>query len=429
MLNLDEIFDVVDNLDPEKFMSILKKMIAIDTSIPPANTYREYVDVISPYFKDLGYSLEEVVVPEELVQQIPYPLEGPRINLVATKDFGQEKYVSFYGHMDVVPATEEGNQKWRYPPFEATMNRRGKIFGRGVGDMKGAMACLITALQIIEKLSLTPKYNVRVLNCTDEEVGTYPGICYLTEKGYVKGTVICMDIGIEPNIPPGLAGNMTITVETCGKSCHAGVNFMGVNVLEEMVPILDELMKLKKVVEDRESKDVPGFPRFDTGEKRNMSPMFNLDIIQAGTKSNIVPDICTLIIDRRIIPDESVEDVQKEIEEAIERGKARSKALDVKMTFEYSNPPTKSDLNSPNLIRFKKVISKVQNVEEEEISTIGLPFASDMGFINQILNTEDIIITGLATLKSNTHGVNESVTYNDVKTFIKEIIVFLCADL
>ena len=104
MLNLDETFDAVDNLDREEVMSLMKPLISIDTSIPPANTYREYVDTISPFFKELGYSLEEVMVPEELVKQIPLPLEGPRVNLVATKDYGLETYVTFYGHMDVVPA-------------------------------------------------------------------------------------------------------------------------------------------------------------------------------------------------------------------------------------------------------------------------------------------------------------------------------------
>ena len=157
MVDLEKIYEEVENIDAEYIMDIMKKLIGIDTSIPPGNTYREYVDAISSYFKELDYLLEEVVVPEDLVRQIPYALEGPRINLVATKDYGQKNYVSFYGHMDVVPASEEGEQKWRYPPFEATMNRRGKIFGRGVGDMKGAMVCLIIALQIIEKLNITPK--------------------------------------------------------------------------------------------------------------------------------------------------------------------------------------------------------------------------------------------------------------------------------
>ncbi|MFX0069821.1 MAG: M20 family metallopeptidase [Candidatus Hermodarchaeota archaeon] len=429
MVELEKIYQEVENLDPEAFMEVLKKIIGVNTSVPPANTYREYVDVISPYFKNLDYELEEVVVPEELVKQIPYPLEGPRINLIATKEFGQKNYVTFYGHMDTVPASNEGDQKWRYPPFEATMNRRGKIFGRGVGDMKGPMACLIIALQIIEKLNLTPKYNVRIVNCTDEETGIYPGIRYLTDKGYIKGTVVNMDFNIQPVIPVGFAGDLEVIVETIGKSCHSGMNYLGINALEEMIPILVELKALKEKVEKRESKDIPGFPRLGGEGTSNMAPMFNLDIIQSGDKINIVPNLCTLKIDRRIIPDENYEDVKKEIEEAVEKGKAKSKAVDVRTTFHYMYPPVRVNPNGPNILRFKKIISLVQNVEEDEINVLGMSFSTDMGFITQILDTDEIIFTGIQTLKSNTHGVNESVMYSDVKTFIKEIIVFLCSDL
>ena len=120
----------IDNLEIEKIMRIMKTLISIDTSIPPGNTYRQYIDAISPYFKNLGYNLEEVIVPEELIKQIPYPLEGIRINLVATKDFKQDKDISFYGHMDVVPAPEDGKEKWHFHHFEATMIDNVKSYGR-----------------------------------------------------------------------------------------------------------------------------------------------------------------------------------------------------------------------------------------------------------------------------------------------------------
>ena len=183
MIDLNKIYEEVDNLDKERIMDLMRSLISIDTSVPPGNSYRMYVDTISPYFKELKYDLEEVIVPEELINQILLPLEGPRINLVATKEFGIKKNITFCGHMDVVPATNEGSQKWRFPPFEATMIKSGKIYGRGVGDNKGSMVCLILALQIIDKLNLRPKYNIRVLNCTDEEIGVYPGIRYLAEHG------------------------------------------------------------------------------------------------------------------------------------------------------------------------------------------------------------------------------------------------------
>ncbi|MFX1489158.1 MAG: M20 family metallopeptidase [Promethearchaeota archaeon] len=429
MIDLDLIFKEVDNLEPEKVMEILSLLVNINTKVPPGNLYREYVDAISPYFKDMDYKLEEIIIPEDLIRKIPFPLEGPRINLVATKEFGQKKYVSFCGHMDVVPASDEGNQKWRFPPFQATMIKSGKIYGRGVGDNKGSMVCLILALQLIEKLNLIPKYNIRVINATDEEIGFYPGIRYLAEQDILKGTIFSLDYSIEPIILMGTAGDLEIEVETIGRSSHSGLSLLGVNALEEMIPILVELKNLKKKVESRQSKDILGFPDPNTKEKRNMTPLFNMDIIKSGEKSNIIPNRCTLIIDRRVIPDENIEEVKQEIIEAIEKGKTKSKALDVKYFFNYAYPALKVDINSPELQRINKVIQLTQNLPEERIQKTGMSMTFDVGFAAQILNTQEIILRGVATAGSNTHGVNETIRLKDIKKFVKEIIVFLCADL
>lgn len=429
MIDLEQIFAEVDALDKDKLMETLNSLIQIDTTVPPGNTYRDYVDAISPFFNNLGYNLEEVIIPEDSIKKIPIPLEGPRINLVASKEYGREKNITFCGHMDVVPATNEGAEKWKYPPFAATMIKSGKIFGRGVGDNKGSMVCLIIALQIIEKLNLSPKYNIRVVNCTDEEIGFYPGIRYLAEQGYIRGTIFSIDFSIEPIILMGTAGDLEIDIETVGRSTHSGLSLLGINALEEMIPILVELKKLKNKVESRQSKDIPGFPDPKTKEKRNLSPLFNMDIIKAGEKSNIIPDMCSLTINRRIIPDENIENVKQEIFDAIERGKEKSKALDVKTTFKYSYPPLKADIQCQEVQRIIKTIQLVQKIPEEKMQKTGMSLTFDIGFVAQVLNTQEIILRGVATAGSNTHGVNESIRLKDIKKFIKELIVFLCADL
>ncbi|NHJ23007.1 MAG: M20 family peptidase [Candidatus Lokiarchaeota archaeon] len=429
MVNLDEIYLEVDNLARDHIMNLMKSLIAIDTTVPPGNSYREYVDILTTYFKKLGFSLEEVIVPEDLVKQTPEPLVGPRINLIATKNYNQDKDITFYGHMDVVPAPNDGKEKWRFPPFEATMIKSGKIYGRGTSDMKGAMVCLILALQIMEKLHLTPKYNITIVNCTDEEIGVWPGVRYLAEKGYIKGTVFCMEGVTIPVIPIGTAGAINVVVESIGRSCHSGMNFMGINALEETIPILNELMKLKKIVEKRESKNIPGLPRLGTGEKRNMYPMFNLDIIHSGTKANIVPGLCTLTINRRYIPDENIDDVIKEIMEAIEKGKIKSSLLNVKVAFNLGYPPMVTNPNAPDITRLKKVMMEVQKISEDEIRIIGASGSTDMGFVSEILKTDDIIFHGLGNTGSNEHGVNENIRLKEVLIYIKELIIFLCADL
>ena len=86
-----------------------------------------------------------------------------------------------------------------------------------------------------------------------------------------------------------------------------------------------ELIKIK-----RQSKDIPGIPRQDDPDKKMMGPMFNIDIIHGGLKSNIVPDKCTFVVNRRYIPDENFEDVKNEIKQAIEKGKTQSSLKDVK---------------------------------------------------------------------------------------------------
>ena len=408
-------------------MEIMKKLIKIDTSVPPGNTYREYVDVISPYFIELDFTLEEILIPEKLIQQIPYPLEGPRINLVATKDYNQEKWITFYGHMDVVPALIEGKRKWRFPPFEATLVKSGKIYGRGTADMKGDMVCLILVLQIIDKLNLKPKFNIQVLNCTDEEVGVYPGIRYLAEQEYIKGTMFCMDGMITPLIPVGTGGDLNVLIEIIGKSCHSGYNFLGINAIEETLPILNELMVLKRKVEKRRSADIPGDPRDKIGEK--LRPMFSLVIIESGKKENIIPGYCKLIINRRIIPDEKFEDVKQEILESVNKGKQKSKALDVKVSFRYDNPPLKVNHNLPIIKQWKKTMALVNNIFEEKIQIIGTSASTDMGFVADILNKEDVILTGIESPTSKAHAENEFTRIRDIKTLLKEILVFLCGDL
>ena len=54
----------------------------------------------------------------------------------------QGKHIAFAGHTDVVPPGNETS--WTYPPFSATIVD-GKLFGRGTEDMKGNIACFISA--------------------------------------------------------------------------------------------------------------------------------------------------------------------------------------------------------------------------------------------------------------------------------------------
>ncbi len=417
-MELEQIFAVVETKEDE-LLDLLCKAIAIDNNVPPGHNYHEIADLFIPYFESAGLTTEKVIIPEELWRKIPtVGLDGERVNLVASRDTGKEP-VTLYGHVDTVPVDD----KWTVDPFGCEV-RDGKVFGRGTSDMKGSIVALAIALKTIAELDLPMHYDPICVLCTDEEIGFYPGVYHLAKEGYVKGHVVCLDGSQDARESLASAGSADIFVTTRGRSCHSGMNFLGVNALEEMIPIMNELMELKRKVEVRESAiDGPPNPK---APSRKMTPMFNLDVIHSGTKSNIVPAECTLTINRRYIPEENFEDVMAEINEAIERGKEKSKALAVEVKVQHSYPAAKYNPDSPYAKKMKKAKMLVQGYREEDYTAYGVAGSTDMSFVQQVLKTDDIVMVGAGRSGSNAHGADEFVLISDLKALVKELIYYLC---
>lgn len=78
-------------------------------------------------------------------------------NLIASQHFGEGPKLGFIGHVDVVPANPQG---WRVSPFSADI-LDGYIYGRGVADMKGGIAAMLSATKRLlcsEKLYIGSLY-------------------------------------------------------------------------------------------------------------------------------------------------------------------------------------------------------------------------------------------------------------------------------
>jgi len=397
----------------------LRAIIRVDNCIPPGRNYDTLVDLLEPQFQGYGFATERVVIPEELWRAIPLPLEGERVNLVATKKSGKPP-LTIYAHMDTVPI-EEG---WDYDPFGAELHD-GRVYGRGVADMKGTIASLLTAAEIMQELGLEPVWDLTACLCTDEEIGVYPGVWHLAKHGYVTAPVLCMEGSQDPVLRLGSNGAVDVTITVKGRSCHSGANYLGVNAIEEMVPIMVELLALKQVVEARRSA-LPLAPA--PGAPDHLRPMFNLDIINAGVKSNIVPATCTLVVNRRFIPEERYEDVEREIREAVERGAEKSRALEVDVQFMKAYPAYRQSPDHPLAHKLVHIMKQLHGYKDEDFVRTGSGGSTDMANISETINTDQIATVGLGRMReSKAHGANESVRLSDAKAHIKELLYIFCA--
>lgn len=395
----------------------LRRVIAINTTVPPGRGYPEVVDAVEPEFNRLGCRTERVILPESLWRAIPLPLEGERVNLVATLPAPGKPTLTVYTHMDVVPV----DAGWTHDPWAGSLVD-GRVYGRGVADMKGTIATVLTALAVMRDLGLEPAYEITYILCTDEEIGVYAGARYLAEQGYVRPPILCLEGGQDPVRVLGGNGAVDFTITTIGRSCHSGRNYLGVNALEEMVPIMQELLALKVEVEARRSAlpiapdpDVPQAPT-------HLSPMFNLDVIRAGSKSNIVPGECTLIVNRRYIPEERFESVVAEVEAAVARGRARSRALDVRVEVMHIYPSYYQGVDHPLAERVVNALQLAHGYRADEFVATGMGGSTDMADLAQVLATDAIAMIGPGRrAESRAHGNDESVRLSDLKAHAAEL--------
>src|SRR4051812_3525184 len=131
---------------------ILERLIAFPTVSRDSN-----LDLI-------GYTAD-LLEASGVACQIVHSADRHKANLFATIGPAGRPGVMLSGHTDVVPVD---GQDWTLPPFEMT-ERDGKLYGRGVADMKGFVASALATCIKASRMALRTPLHL-ALSC-DEEVG------------------------------------------------------------------------------------------------------------------------------------------------------------------------------------------------------------------------------------------------------------------
>ncbi len=418
-VRMSELAGYVDREETQQYLlQTLTKLVKIPTAVPPGEHYDEIVEWLISILAGFGFSCERIDMPQELFKArlTDADLQGVRANLLATKAYDARESVDLYTHLDVVPAGEG----WSTPPFEPVI-KDGKIFGRGVGDSKGNVAALLTALHIMEEQELESRYTIRAVLTTDEEIGLYSGLCYFADEGLLQGDyLLCMDTDNE-GICVATNGVLNWELEVHGKSSHSSNPFLGVNAVEQAAVVIQELQKLKAKIERREST-VPCSPEITklTGQKYT-KPVFNVTMINGGVKENLIPPSCTIRGDRRYIPGESADEVQQEFEDAVDTIETKH-GIDLDLHPKPGFPPMFTDPNHEWVRRVQVAASDAFGVTK---GINGVQGGLDVGYAVQ-RSQQPVCSFGVwRSIESNIHGPDENVRISDLTTYVKFLLRLL----
>lgn len=295
-------------------------------------------------------------------------------SLVATYRKTLEPKIMLVGHIDVVPGSKED--------FECYEQHR-RLYGRGAGDMKSAVAVMMEIF--LDFLKRKNKPSIGLMLTTDEEIGGQHGTRYLLEK---RG--FGCEVAIVPDSNSGLSDIITrqkgathLRIKAKGKSAHGSRPAEGVNAIDNLFDIYKDLRKI-----------IPQAKHLSYGTT------LSLDMILGGDQINQVPDYAEMFVDIRYSDAEKFKKIFEDIR----------KVTKSNFDIEYQADPFYIDKNHPWV---KKYAHIAQQYVENDITFVREFGASDAAHFSR--NNIPVIITGLQ--KGNTHSEHEWVRIKDLKSF------------
>ena len=248
----------------------------------------------------------------------------------------------FLGHVDVVPTGPV--DQWDHDPFSGHDDGT-YINGRGTGDMKGGIACFMSALSRLNPDDFN--FSLGFIITSDEEGPSRDGTVKVVEELLKREEVIDYCLIGEPstietvgdNIRIGRRGSLNIELEVLGKQGHAAYPARVDNPIHKVVPFLDKL--LAEV--------------WDEGNEHFPPTSLQLTTISAGVGAhNVTPNNLNLKFNLRFSPQITGQEIQTRIEKFLEEKNVKYNiSFDLNAEPFYSNPKLFTDV-------VQKSVQKVQ---------------------------------------------------------------------
>ena len=389
---------------------LTQDLIRIPTLNPPGENYRYICEFLGRRLTKHGFSTE-------MVRAYGTPGDSdkyPRWNLVARREgAGSGECVHFNSHIDVV----EVGSGWTHDPFGGALVD-GKIYGRGACDMKGGLAASIVAVEVF--IDTNPDFQgaIEISATGDEESGGYGGVAYLAEKGYFDPKKVQHVIIPEPlnkdRVCLGHRGGWWAEIETFGEIAHGSMPFLGDCAVRHMGAVIDKFeAKLYPAMSARRT-DMPVVPDGARSSTMNINSIHGGQAEQAddftGLPAHCVPDSCRIVIDRRFLVEETLDDVRNEVKRLLDELKAERPKFEYDMRELNSVLPSMTDREAPIAVCVAKQIEIVMGKPAEFVAS---PGTYDQKHIDRIGTLKNCVAYGPGILEL-AHKPDEYVGVEDM---------------
>jgi acetylornithine deacetylase/succinyl-diaminopimelate desuccinylase-like protein len=277
-------------------VAFLAELVSVPSDNPPgdcaANAARAQA-----LLEELGFAVE--AYPVDAADVLAVGMTSAT-NLVVRQRFGDGPTIALNAHGDVVPP----GLGWRHDPYGATVEdgpHGPTMYGRGVAVSKSDFATYAFALMALRRAAdagADIRGTVELHFTYDEEAGGEIGPKWLLDQGLTRPD-FAIGAGFAYSVVSAHNGCLHLEVTVTGRQAHAAMPETGLDALEAATAILGALYDSRADLAATRSR-IPGIA----------SPTLNVGLISGGINTNVVPDRVTFRLDRRIVPEEDVAEVE-----------------------------------------------------------------------------------------------------------------------
>jgi acetylornithine deacetylase/succinyl-diaminopimelate desuccinylase-like protein len=386
---------------------LLAALVKVPSDNPPGDC-APHAERAAGLLEELGLAIERHPVPDDLVRA-----NGmlSAINLLVRARFGAGPTVALNAHGDVVPPGEG----WTADPYGAEI-RQGWMYGRGVAVSKSDFATYAYALLALRSLGAPLAGTVELHLTYDEEAGGAIGPKWLLERGLTRPD-FAISAGFSYGIVTAHNGCLHLEALITGRSAHAARPETGHDALEAATRVLRALYD-----EHRQ-----GLRALRSTVEGIASPTLVVGLIRGGINTNVVPDAVTLRLDRRIIPEEEGEQVERELHELIQGSIAGLPGIRCEVRRIMLAEPLKP---VPGLERLVEPLRRhAEAVFGAAIPTYGVPLYTDARHYAAAGIPTVLYGAGPRTLaEANAHAADERLALADLRQ-ATEVVALALYDL
>lgn len=265
--------------------------------------------------------------------------DNNRANIVThVKSAGRRAGLLFACHLDVVGP---GEASWKHPAFTA-VETDGKIYGRGSVDMKGGTAATVVAIRQIVDSGVELQGDIIFTAVAGEETDSAGAKRFVAEKERLPGLVgVVIPEPTDFEVVTAHRGMLWLEVITKGKAAHSSAPQLGINAINSMRLILNELENYQIKVE----------PHSLLGDCS-----MSINKITGGKTMNVVPDKCSVGIDIRTLPGQDHQAIIADLEEICSRLKANNEKFEATISVQRQMQSLETDCNCDFVKDFCSVV-------------------------------------------------------------------------